>query len=361
MSELPAWCSSSFLCESRAGLLAGLSSKDQSVSHGFSPAVLADMDTAVMSAWAPSTSTKYHHGVVAFHRFCDTHHIPLEKRLPADEFTLCAFAASHLRRAAGSTVRGHLSAVRAWHIANNVPYAGSGSLRLTYTLKGVENLRPATSIRPLRPPVTRKLLGLLSTELDHSVPLDAAVLACATVAMWGQARLGELLSQSQACFARGTIPCWSDLLPSETPAGSRLLLLPWTKTTGRKGAKIMICRQHGETDPIGALLEHERVNGAAAALPLFSYLGNSGLVCLTKRRMVERCNEIWARHSLPRLTGHAFRVGGTTELLVAGVPPHIVKMMGRWTSEAFLVYWRSLELISPQHAELLPALASSFG
>jgi hypothetical protein len=307
-----------------------------------------------MSAWAPSTSLKYSAGITSFMRFCDSNDIPCQLRLPADKFTLCAYAASHLRWTAGSTACSNLSAVRAWHIANNVPYAGQNSLRLRYTLKGVENLCPLSSRKPVRPPVTRRLLEILQSALNPASPLDAAVLACATTAMWGQIRLGEILAPAQSHFTLGRIPCWSDLLPPVTSAGSRLLYLPWTKVTASWGAKVMLCRQHALCDPLAALQNHRRLNYTVSALPLFLYLAAEGSLCLTKKKFLGWCNEIWACHGLPTITGHSFRIGGTTELLVAGVPPDIVKVMGRWSSDAFLTYWRLLELIAPRYAELLP-------
>jgi hypothetical protein len=45
--------------------------------------------------------------------------------------------------------------------------------------------------------------------------------------------------------------------------------------------------------------------------------------------------------------GHSFRIGGATLLAAAGYPDHIIKLAGRWQSDAFLVYVR-------QHHRLLP-------
>ena len=75
---------------------------------------------------------------------------------------------------------------------------------------------------------------------------------------------------------------------------------------------------------------------------------------LTKHRFMQRCNEIWQKAGYPRITGHSFRIGGTTELLLAGTPPDVVKKAGRWASDAFLRYWRSLEDIVHMHARTTP-------
>ncbi|KIJ30935.1 hypothetical protein M422DRAFT_186511, partial [Sphaerobolus stellatus SS14] len=68
---------------------------------------------------------------------------------------------------------------------------------------------------------------------------------------------------------------------------------------------------------------------------------------------------IWIANGLPRITGHSFRIGGTTELLVAGVPPDVVKALGRWSSDAFLVYWRSLSELAPLYVANLPPHSST--
>ena len=62
---------------------------------------------------------------------------------------------------------------------------------------------------------------------------------------------------------------------------------------------------------------------------------------------MERCNEIWQQAGLTTLTGHSFRIGGTTFLLTHGVDPWIVMKQGRWSSKAFLLYWRNIEEILP--------------
>jgi hypothetical protein len=65
---------------------------------------------------------------------------------------------------------------------------------------------------------------------------------------------------------------------------------------------------------------------------------------------------VWSSFGYPRTTGHCFRIGGTTELLVAGTPPDVVKATGRWSSQSFLRYWRSLDQIAPHHIRNLHIL-----
>ena len=57
--------------------------------------------------------------------FCDEEHVPEHLRFPADEFVLCAFAASSFKKHAGGTPRSRITALKAWHAAHNVEWRGS--------------------------------------------------------------------------------------------------------------------------------------------------------------------------------------------------------------------------------------------
>uniref|UniRef100_A0A1X7SJB1 Tyr recombinase domain-containing protein n=1 Tax=Amphimedon queenslandica TaxID=400682 RepID=A0A1X7SJB1_AMPQE len=39
--------------------------------------------------------------------------------------------------------------------------------------------------------------------------------------------------------------------------------------------------------------------------------------------------------------GHSFRIGAATTAAAAGVPAHIIKHLGRWSSDAYLLYVRA--------------------
>lgn len=322
------------------------------------PNVGVHINCTIRHAWASSTLAKYGDGVAHFHAFCNAQNIPYDCRLPASEFLLCAFAAASTGIRSGAATRNDISGVRAWHIIQDVPY--HGSVRLNYVIKGVENLAPGSSKHPPCPPITLQMLEVLASSLDHSSPLDTCVYACALVTFWSQCRLGEMLSTTQTQFkSPHEVPCLTDLFAPITHGGSCKLFLPKTKTTGFRGAYTFITAQLGCTNPIPALDNHIAINSPPEHYPLFSYRAGNGHVCLTARKFLTQCNSIWTANAYPSSTGHSFRIGGTTELLLRGVPPDVVKMLGRWKSDAFLAYWRSLELIAPLYAEYLSPMAST--
>ncbi|KAF8322878.1 hypothetical protein F5887DRAFT_837617, partial [Amanita rubescens] len=76
---------------------------------------------------------------------------------------------------------------------------------------------------------------------------------------------------------------------------------------------------------------------------LFSYWDDNAHArkLLTASKFMKRCNELWKGWGHPRFTGHSFRIGGTTHYLLRKVDPNVVRVMGRWSSDAFLRYdWR---------------------
>jgi hypothetical protein len=149
---------------------------------------------AIQNGWADSTLRRYSGSIKQFIRFCDAERVPEHLRFPADEFVLCAFAASSFGKHAGGTPRSRLSALKAWHTTHNAKW--NGSSRLRYVLNGVRNCAPRASRRPPRPPVNSKMLVQLVQNLDLNSPLDAAIAACASTAFWRQCRIGELLPLS---------------------------------------------------------------------------------------------------------------------------------------------------------------------
>jgi hypothetical protein len=309
---------------------------------------------AIRSGWAPSTLRGYSRAVNLFLAFCNDENIHPKHRFPADEIVLCTFAASGAGRLTGATARNLMAGLRAWHIAWNADW--KGGKRLQYVLNGVEKLRPNSSRRSLRLPVTRDMVRALHRNLDLQAPLDVAIFAAACTLFWGQCRAGELLPISTTTAGLAGKPRRLDFRPPWNIDASYEIILPSTKTHFTSGEKVLLLHQKGSTDPIHALKYHFHVNCLKAADPLFAYVTSCGSRTLTKTVFLHRCNEVWTRLGYPRLTGHCFRIGGTTELLLAGVAPHVVKQAGRWSSDAFLRYWRSVENILPQHMQrVVPA------
>jgi hypothetical protein len=330
----------------RPSLLAKPPSLPGRPSHIFSKKTLDLIEHAIGNSWAPSTISRYSQAVHEFTCFCVKEKVPHNLRFPADEFVLCAYAASCVGLN-GKTVQKRFSGLKAWHHAHNADW--QGGMRLRIVINGVSNLAPPSSTQPPRPPINSTMLSQLITSLNLNDPFDAVVAVCACIAFWGQCRLGELLASSSSDFSTTTRPARSHIGPSKRNATSYTLFLPRTKTH-RHGDNVVLVNQDGVYNPLSILRHHLTLNDLPNESPLFTFTTPAGPRVLTRYCFLARCNEIWSTFGYPHTTGHSFRIGGTTHLLLAGIPPDVVKVMGRWSSDAFLRYWRHIEDIVPLYA-----------
>lgn len=303
------------------------------------------IDAALDHAWSPGTLKTYKSSINTFLKFCNAHRIPAAQIFPASEYLLCAFLADLKPSLSKNTVKNYLAGVRAWHVRNG--YSFTRSERLNLLAKAT---RPLNKPAPPRPPVTIHMLEALGNNLDLKDSFDACVFACACTAFWGLARLGELLP-SDYNFDQGQppFPRVSSISPGRV--GSFKLQLPWTKVKKWDGETIIIPMQDGSANPIAALENHFAVNSLPKNALLFAYRGKHETTLLLKKQLMTRCNEAWqtALDSPQLPTGHSFRIGGTSHLLLCGVNPDIIKQTGRWSSDSFLRYWRNLDTVIPNH------------
>jgi hypothetical protein len=298
------------------------------------------------NGWAPSTLYHYKNVLRRFQAFCEMESVPQDLRFPSDERVLCAFAASSAGSQSGSTARNNIAALKAWHHANGLEW--EAGRRLQYILNGVDSLTPSSSVRRQRRPVTAQMLGTLSQKLDATDELDITTLAIALTAFWGQCRLGEILPTSLASSI-DHLPRRSGIITTFTPDKAFKIHLPRTKTK-KHGDEIILVAQRTPIDPVRTIQIHLDQEPAEPSSLLFSKTTERHQR-ITKTAFLKRCNEVWAKEGIPRVTGHSFRIGGTAELLLAGVDPAVVKATGRWSSDAFQKYWRSLDRLAPIHMQ----------
>ncbi|KAG2096757.1 DNA breaking-rejoining enzyme [Suillus discolor] len=296
------------------------------------------------------TCENYGAGLLRFHQYCDSRNIPESLHMPAPNHLLALFIASWARKVASSMVQNWLAGIHFWHNIHGAPWHGWVLLRTATS--GLAKVVPQTLKRPRRPPVTLEHMHALVRLLDLTNTFDASVLAVASMALWSCCRLGELLIDSTNSFNPSRHASRSAPLQHGcTPTGIPLLILkiPWTKTSHGEGASIVASGVDDPSNPISAIIHHLLANALVPeAAPFFAFKTDHGswapMICPW---FLNRCNEIWKSAGLPELTGHCFRTGGATELLLRGTPPDVVTMQGRWKSRAFLKYWRKIDSILP--------------
>jgi hypothetical protein len=192
---------------------------------------------------------------------------------------------------------------------------------------------------------------VLRASLDLSNSRDAAIWAVASSAWRDCARLGELLVSSADSFDPSRNVTRGCPKKRGTASNNHKFIgfkVPWTKTKQSAGDWINSTETFDGVDAVSALEHHLAVNSSVPDdAPLFAYTTHSGWSHLTRSDFMNRCNEIWLAAGMGALNGHGFRIGGATHLLLHGVDPWVVMKQGRWSSAAFLVYWRNVEEILP--------------
>jgi hypothetical protein len=143
------------------------------------------MDVMLRSLDA-STQSCYTTGLLRFTQYCDRLHISEIKRVPASEPLLAAFIANWAGKILSSTTNTWLLGLKFWHEYQGAPWSGANLLRITKA--GVEKMVPPSSKREKRSPVTIQHMHCLTSHLDQSNPMDAAVLSSASSGFWGACR-----------------------------------------------------------------------------------------------------------------------------------------------------------------------------
>ena len=292
-----------------------------------------------------------------FLSFCEGLGIRANDALPAREDVLLAWASTFAGRLAGKTVGAKLLAIRKEHERRGLTWYGGNRLRSI--LKGVEELRPPSSFYSKRVPITISMLEDLNRGFDRSSGLDICVRAICLLSFFCQLRSGELLPPTQNLdkFNPHRHATFSNIAESTAANGACNLHLPWSKTQKARGDDVWIPRQEAPLDPIHATHKHFIKNKLGINHPIAAYRDvHDNIITLTRSKFVRRINEILraAKKGYPRISGHCFRIGGTTFYLVSGVPPDMVKKFGRWRSQAFLEYWRCLDYLGAIHIDMLP-------
>ncbi|KAF7305005.1 hypothetical protein MKEN_01215300 [Mycena kentingensis (nom. inval.)] len=307
---------------------------------------------AIHAAWAPKSTSSYAAGLLRFTQFCDEHGVSEEDRMPASHVLLSAFVAQNAGSVSGDAVGNWLSGLKAWHDANGAPWYGNERW-VKLTKRTAEKMGSGFK-REQRGPVTTKHLRALRAALNLNKPQDAAIWATATAAFWGCRRLGEVTVPSAQKFDpkyHATRSATTTRVNTDSNTSGTTILIPWTKSTKERGGKIILADRDDELCPEKARQNHLRVNASVPGdAPLFAYeAGRKKWSVLTKDAFLARCHHIWKNAGLLAVAGHSFRIGGSTEMLLAGVPCNVVAATGGWTSLAFLLYWRRLEHIVLLH------------
>ena len=295
-------------------------------------------------------------------------------------------------RVSHTSIGKYVSQVRAWYhrITRVVLGLGAEGSRIADVLKGYARLVDQP------PPLERE--GCMPDDLRAG--LDAVYPAGASAA---SASMRAALTYGFASFSRG---CEFALDDSRREAFDATQHITPADVTPVRGAGVMNLRvkmrkrkdlrvlrgKHSEVmlagggsvlDPVGDMLEWLRARralGLADDGPLFCWPDGRGFAVREVRMAVKAVMQAAGRDP-DRFGAHTLRIGAATAALASGVPPQLIRLMGRWSSDVYEIYCRmslqsalrvgvtitSAAGVQPttrfeqEHLELLPSELAAFG
>jgi hypothetical protein len=212
---------------------------------------------------------------------------------------------------------------------------------VTKTLRGCTKMRaiPTKRKRPLgREELVNAIVSHPHPSFDDS--LFAAILL---TSFHGLMRLGESvwpdnqsLQDYRKVILRSSVHVASQSFSFTLPGHKADRLF--------EGNKVIIQKVNTHDDPHSAFTSYIRRRDAKFPHNPELWLREDGSIP-TRSWFMKRL-----RHLFPgNVGGHSLRAGGATALALAGIPPHIIQAIGRWSSNAFQIYIR-------QHPMVLAAL-----
>ena len=278
---------------------------------------------------APSTRRVYAAGQRAYFQFCSSFSLPY---FPSSEWLLMLFATwlAQTRKLAPSSVSSYIAAIRSWHIDLGAPDPTSGATRLARLLRGIRRSR--TSPAFIRLPITNRLMLVLQSAL--AVPLFDHIMfwaACCT-AFFGFLRVSEFTCSG--VFVPGRHLGFDDI--DWDAAGHYRLFLHTSKTDPfHHGCTILLGPSGHQVCPVAAMSRYLAIRGSTPG-PLF--------ICANGTPLSPSMVNAWLRSKgagvLGNYSSHSFRIGAATSAALAGVPDHVIKILGRWSSDCYVRYIR---------------------
>ena len=163
----------------------------------------------------------------------------------------------------------------------------------------------------------------------------------ATTAFFSFCRSGEITTPSEKKYDPSVQLSLSDNSTDNAKCPSMLSIkLKHSKTDQkRKGIKIVIGKTGDDLCPIMALLSYLKVREAHPG-PLFCWQSGSPL---SKSNFVDKVRSPLTTANLPadNFAGHSFRIGAATTAASAGICESSIQSLGRWKSNAYLLYIRT--------------------
>ena len=273
-----------------------------------------------------------------FITFCiqDNRLHPSGSVLPASEETLIRFCAHLADTLHHSSIKVYLSAVRSLHVDEGLPDPLVGCLQLRRVLRGIK--RHQGSNQPKRQPITSDLMHVIHRSLDFSSHNHTMLWAACCIGFFGFLRAGEFTVNApfDPAIHLSVNDIQADSLSN--PKSFRILIKCSKTDPFRQGCFVYIGTGGQDLCPVRALVQYLHLRGPAPG-PLFRLADGTPL---SRQWLACSIRSIFSSAGVPGcFSGHSFRIGAATSTATRGIPDHLIKTLGRWSSNAYQLYIRT--------------------
>ena len=268
--------------------------------------------------------------------FCNLYHLP---PLPLSECSVCLFAAFLASQGLQpSSITSYLAALRHFQVSAGLPPPQRSEWpRLQYVLKGISRSQVPGNKRnrlPVTSDIMRKLQAVWSKWVDRELEARMLWAACC-LGYFGFMRSGEFTHSGKAESA----PIISSEVMVDShcsPSLCRIWLRRSKTDQAGKGVCIFIGKAPAPLCPVTAMVNYLARRPPPAG-PLFVLANGTPL---SRERFVKEVKSALKEAGVDdtAYSGHSFRIGAATAAARAGIPAFMIKMLGRWESEAFQIY-----------------------
>ena len=282
-------------------------------------------------ALATSSMGTYKTGIKQYIAFCNKVRAPT---IPLSESTLENFSVSLSSRISYKSIKVYLYGVQFWSKLQGCGVLIKKMHRLKYVLRGIRRAQGNSFNRPTRPPITWSMLQQVCAFVARSEsPHDADMLiSAALLAFFGLLRVSEYTCPSPSNYDHEVHLSVQDVTV-QWHRGLALVNIKSSKTDPfREGVRIRISVLGHYLCPVHALQRFLIRRGHNPG-PLYVFQNGA---FLTRDRMVDILTR--ALPNVSNVNTHSFRRGGASALAAAGTPDHIIQILGRWKSNAFVRY-----------------------
>lgn len=297
-----------------------------------------------------STKSTYRHGYKIFCQFLSSIGIAATdyKPTPISEQTLILFV-THCNKALGlgySTIKLYLAAVRFYYVKAGIHNPMSSSYidccaKLHMVLRGIKKHNHQ---KERRRPITYKILLQIHTILQRGMYgkfLDSMLKAAFSLAFFAFLRCGEFTVKN---FKQNNILNMEDVIKDSDDKGFTLKLKSSKTDPFRKGIQIRVFKSGQAVCPFTCMnkyLEMRKIwnNGYRSSALFIDDSGNP----LTRNFLVNKlkCILQMLGYNDEQYNGHSFRIGAATSAAEGQVQDHMIKTLGRWSSDCYNRYVRT--------------------